>query len=96
MKVECPKNGLSKILNIGLTGDEVKVKLIRHTFPDAEDWIIVDINVPLGTLYEVIGYDRNMSIIDINTGRKKHVECYLLDGNGDVRFLPTCIFEQVE
>lgn len=72
------------------------VKLVRHTFPDVADWEVVDIIVPLGTVYEVLGYDRDMVMFDAITGRSKHVECYLLSGNGDVGFLPTCLFEAVE
>jgi hypothetical protein len=73
----------------------MKVKLIRHTFPDDKEWIIVDETVPLGTEYEVMGYDRDMIIANGYTGQMKHVECYLLAGNGDVGFLPTCLFEAV-
>jgi hypothetical protein len=72
------------------------VQLIRHTFPDAPDWEVVDTTVPLGTQYEVLGYDRDMVMFDALTGRSKHVECFLLSGNGDVGFLPTCLFEAVE
>lgn len=73
----------------------MKVKLVRHTFPDAQDWVIVDTDVPLGTIYEVMGYDRDMTIVDGYTGRMRHVECYLVSGNGDTGFLPTCLFEAV-
>ena len=73
----------------------MQVKLIRHTFPDAQDWIVIDEDVPLGTIYEVMGYDRDMVMVDGNTGRMKQVECFLLAGNGDVGFLPTCLFEAV-
>jgi len=74
----------------------MKVKLIRHTFPDDTAWIIIDETVPLGTEYEVMGYDRDMVMVDGYTGRMKHVECFLLAGNGDVGFLPTCLFEAVD
>lgn len=74
----------------------MRVKLIRHTFPDFEDWVVVETDVPLGTIYEVMGYDRDMVIVDGFTGRMKHVECFLLAGNGDVGFLPTCLFEAVD
>ena len=73
----------------------MKVKLIRHTFPDDEKWVIIDEDVPLGTEYEVMGYDRDMVMVDGFSGRMKHVECYLVAGNGDVGFLPTCLFEAV-
>ncbi len=73
----------------------MKVKLIRHTFPDDESWEVVDIVVPLGTEYEVMGYDRDMVLVDAFTGKMKTVECFLLSGNGDVGFLPTCLFEAV-
>ena len=73
----------------------MKVKLIRHTFPDDESWEVVDIVVPLGTEYEVVGYDRDMVMVDSFTGKMKTVECFLLSGNGDVGFLPTCLFEAV-
>ena len=73
----------------------MKVKLIRHTFPDDESWEVVDTMVPVGTEYEVMGYDRDMVMVDAYTGKMKTVECFLLAGNGDVGFLPTCLFEAV-
>ena len=80
------------------------VKLIRHNFPDRPDWIVINEAVPLGTRYEVIGYDSRFTIVNFISHEMKPVEVYLLKvdiaknqlrGNESVGWLPTICFEVV-
>ena len=72
------------------------VQLIRHTFPDDPDWIIVNKTVPIGTRYEVEGYFHDgFRVVNLITRETRDVEVYFLVGNGDKGFLPTICFEPV-
>lgn len=71
------------------------VKLIRHTFPDKPDWIIMSPEIPIGTRYEVIGYDRDFTIVNLDSHERRLVEVYFLLRNGSSGWLPTICFEMV-
>lgn len=73
------------------------VKLISHTFPDKPNWEIVEKTVPLGTVYEVIGYQAGGEIGNLETRERRKVSgMYLLDGNGDIGWMPCELFEHVK
>lgn len=72
------------------------VQLVRHSFPDRPDWLIVDESVPLGTRYEVIGYNRDMTILNATLKEAREIDAYLLAGNGGVGWLPTICFEPIK
>lgn len=72
------------------------VKLVRHTFPDRPDWAVIDESVPLGTVYEVIGYDRDFVIINEELHEIRPVGAFLLLGRSGTGWLPTVCFERVE
>lgn len=72
----------------------MKVRLVRHTFIDEPDWEVVSESVPLGTEYEVLGYQR-MTIINLDTKRHKVVPCYLIRGNGSEGWMPTDCLERL-
>lgn len=72
----------------------MKVQLVRHHLKDCPEWDVIDKTVPLGTVYEVIGYDRDFLLaVD---DRMKSVDCFYVIGNGSFGWLPTCLFEAVE
>ena len=71
------------------------VKLQRRTFLDDPDWILVFDEVPLGTEYEVIGFDR-LTILNLDTKKHRVVECYLVIGHGDIGYLPVDLFKTDE
>lgn len=73
----------------------MKVQLVRHAFPDKPNWIIVSKEVPIGTKYEVIGYDRDYTIFNLDSNEIRPVEAYFLIGNGGSGWLPTVCFEIV-
>lgn len=72
------------------------VKLVRHTFPDRPDWIIVEESVPIGTIYEVLGYDRDFLIINEELREARPVGAFLLKGNDSMGWLPSVCFERIE
>ncbi len=72
------------------------VQLIRRNFPDRPDWPVVGENVPIGTRYEVLGYERGMSILNLISGEMRDVECYFLLGNNGTGWMPTVCFEVVK
>lgn len=74
----------------------MKVKLVRHTFPDRPDWVLIEESVPLGTIYEVIGYDAEVSIYNQELKETRKQDHYIVIGNGDKGYLPTCVFEVVK
>jgi hypothetical protein len=73
----------------------MKVKLVRHHLKDDPTWDVIEESVPLGTQYEVIGYESKGFIL-ANGNRMCEVECFLVMGNGSSGWLPTCLFEAVE
>lgn len=73
----------------------MKVKLINHTFPDDPTWFIMKPNIPLGTEYEVIGYERRMIITELTTGKTRSVETFLCEGNGNIGYIPTICLEVI-
>lgn len=72
------------------------VKLVRYTFPDDPDWLLVGKHVPLGTKYEVWGYHKEGYIGNDELGRKRETELYLLLGNEGFGWMPTVCFEFVQ
>lgn len=72
------------------------VQLVRHNFPDDPDWFVVNPTVPLGTRYEVVGYRSDIVIHNFTTGKTRPVEVFLLDGNGDIGYMPTICVEPVK
>ena len=73
----------------------MKVKLVRYTFPDRPDWEIIEPKVPLGTIYEVFGYDRDCLIVNDELKASRQVDAYFLVGNNNQGWLPTVCFETV-
>lgn len=72
------------------------VKLVRHSFPDDPNWIIVNPKVPIGTKYRVIKhYPTGAVLVSKETGMERAVEVYLLEGNNDTGYLPCICFEEV-
>lgn len=70
-----------------------KAKLVRYSFPDDENWLVVDESTPLGTTYTIIDEKDGFVLHDKSTGKSRKVKCYLADGNGDVGWLPVDVFE---
>lgn len=73
----------------------MKVRLINHSFPDDPSWILVKEDVPIGTVYEVIGYERQMIVCSLITGKQRKVETFLCQGNGSTGYIPTNCLEVV-
>jgi hypothetical protein len=69
------------------------VQLVRHTFPDRPDWEIIGRHVPLGTKYEVLGFESRGRILNLNTGEVRDMSLYLVGGNEDIGWLPAICFE---
>ena len=72
-----------------------RVKLVRHTFPDRPDWLVMDESTPLGTLYYVLDKKDGFILRNLQTNESRPVTCYLLDGNGDVGWMPIDCFEEI-
>lgn len=71
------------------------VKLVRHTFPDRPDWTIIDESVPLGKIYEVIGYDREFIIVNEQLRAVRPVGAFLLKDDKETGWLPCVCFERI-
>jgi len=74
----------------------MQVKLVRHTFPDRPDWIIIDESIPLGKIYEVLGYDRQFIIINTQLNIARPVGAFLLRDSNEEGWLPCVCFEKVD
>lgn len=70
------------------------VKLIRHSFPDRPQWIIIDEDIPLGTEYEVFGYDADMMISSCSMHEVRPVDCFFVQriDNKERGWLPCICF----
>lgn len=75
----------------------MQAKLITHTFPDDPDWELVSKEVPLGTVYEVFGFDSRLTVLDLETGKARDVACYYVfrPGTG-YGFLPCICLEAIK
>lgn len=72
------------------------VKLIRRTFEDRPDWELINDSVPLGTIYEVLGFERDAIIGNHILKEHRKVSLYLLRGNHDEGWLPVECFEVIK
>lgn len=69
-----------------------RVKLARYTMIDDESWFVINEEVPLGTEYELL--DKDLATLHcLKTGKKAHVLCFLLRGNGHIGWIPAQCFE---
>lgn len=71
------------------------VKLVRHTFPDRPDWVLIEESVPVGTVYEVHGYDRDFVVLNEQLREARPISAYLLKRDDEMGWLPTVCFEMV-
>jgi hypothetical protein len=71
------------------------VKLVRYSFPDRPDWTIIDESVPLGKIYEVIGYDREFIIVNEQLRAVRPVGAFLLKDDKETGWLPCVCFERI-
>lgn len=76
----------------------MKLKLARHTFPDDNEWVIVTENVPIGTEYEMIGYEQEITIYNVQTNKIRQVDCYLVRRLDDLNegYIPCCVLEVID
>jgi hypothetical protein len=72
------------------------VKLVRHTFPDRPDWVLIEESVPIGTIYEVYGFDRDFVIMNHLLKEARPISAFLLKRNDEMGWLPTVCFERIE
>lgn len=72
------------------------VQLVRHHVPNRPDWIVVSEKIPIGTKYEVIGYDSGFDMMNLDLGELIPVEAYFLIGNSGSGWMPTFCFEVVK
>ena len=61
--------------------------------PNRPDWPIVEESVPLGTVYEVMGYHREAVIFNSELNEAMFTDTYFLVGNGSAGWMPTICFE---
>ena len=73
----------------------MKVQLVRHSFPDRPDWILIEETVSLGTIYEVMAYSRDFMIINEILREKREIEAYFVKGNHGEGWLPKVCFEMI-
>lgn len=71
------------------------VKLVRHTMPGRPEWPIIQENVPIGTVYEVMGYQRESVLYNTELNEFVLVPTYFLMGNKDTGWMPACCFEVI-
>ena len=74
----------------------MRVKLSRHALEDRPDWIIIDQTIPLGTEYDVLGFDDALTLKNPLYGTRS-VKCYLVirEGGGPAGWLPAGCFDVV-
>lgn len=72
----------------------MRVKLVSHVLSDDPEWEIIDKSVPIGTEYEVLGFE-HMALINLESGKRRTVQCFLLRGHGSTGYMPTDCFEKV-
>jgi hypothetical protein len=70
----------------------MKVELVSHSFPDRPDWILVNEEIPLGTQYELLGYERNATVVNMTTSEARKIELYLLEGRESIGWIPAICF----
>jgi hypothetical protein len=52
--------------------------LLRRTFKDRPDWVLINEDVPLGTNYQIYAFrPEGITIINIETKEERPVMCYL-------------------
>lgn len=78
--------------------DSTKLELISHSFPDDPSWIIMREDIPIGTKYEMLGYEQGITIFNALTGKFRNVDCYLVRREYDDNegFLPCCCLKVIE
>lgn len=72
------------------------VKLVRHSFPDRPDWIIIEESIPLGKIYEVRGYDSEFIILNSQLREVRPIGAFLLRDDKEEGWLPCVCFEKVD
>ena len=72
------------------------VKLVRYSFPDDPDWVIIEESVPLGTIYKVLGVAKDITITNENLNKSKVVDCYIVLRDGDYMpgYMPADLLEE--
>jgi len=70
----------------------MKVKLVRYTVPGRPDWLVIEKKVPLGTVYEVFGYDRDTVLVNDELKVAMPVDAYYHIGNNSQGWLPQICF----
>jgi hypothetical protein len=73
----------------------MKVKLVRYHLPGRPEWMVLSETVPLGTVYEVFGYDRGFVLVNEELKEAIPMDAYFLVGNNSEGWLPTVVFETV-
>ena len=68
-------------------------RLVRHAFKDRSDWLLVKTSVPLGTIYEIIGFESNVEIYNLETKERKITNCYYVKGNGTEGYMPVDVLD---
>jgi hypothetical protein len=76
----------------------MKLKLVRHTFPDDPDWIILRENIPIGTEYEMLGYESDMQLWNASMNKTRTIDCYFVRRLNDDRlgYVPCICLEMIE
>ena len=74
----------------------MKDRLVRYHMPGRPDWLILSETVPLGTVYEVLGYDRDTVLFNDDLQEAVQMDAYLVKGNNDMGWLPTVVFETIK
>lgn len=76
----------------------MNLELIRHSFPDDPAWVIMREDIPIGTKYEMLGFEKDITIFNAVTGKFRDVDCYLVRRVSDMHegYLPCCVFRVIE
>ena len=72
------------------------VKLERYTFKDDPEWVIVEENIPLGTIYFILGQASNMTIVNEGLKKQRIIDVYMVtrDGDNQAGWLPVDVFSE--
>lgn len=57
--------------------------LARRSFVDDPTWQLVEDRIPIGAAYIVLGFERGLVLLNLETKKRRKVDCYLVHRAGD-------------
>lgn len=73
------------------------LKLVRRTFADRPDWVLVDEGIPIGTVYRMLELPQEGFVVKrLDTGETRELLAVLVERDGaEPGYMPLEVFEFV-